>query len=148
MENTLSKKTKIIIAILSFLAVLFIVLSDRIYFDEIPVSVEKEISTLEENGHVLPPRKFKTDGCSLWPDSFFNYSWQDYCIEHDLKYWVGGTEEERLSADEKLRDEVNGVLPGAGDIVFFGVRFGGSSSSRFVQWPWGWGYGWDAEKQN
>ena len=94
-------------------------------------------------GRELPPRDFKTDGCTLWLDSFLNYSWRDKCIEHDIRYWVGGTEEDRLDADLKLRDDVNEILPGMGDVIYLGVRIGGRNLSPLIPWPWGWGYGWN-----
>jgi len=91
----------------------------------------------------LPLKDFKTDGCTFWPDSFFSYSFQEPCIKHDIRYWAGGTEEDRLKADLKLKDDVNKILPGIGDIIYIGVRLGGKNLSSLIPWPWGWGYGWD-----
>ena len=38
-----------------------------------------------------PSYPFTTDGCTLWPDGF----WQSCCVEHDMAYWCGGSAEER-----------------------------------------------------
>ncbi|MBU1557573.1 hypothetical protein KKC45_01275 [Patescibacteria group bacterium] len=128
-------------------AVLIFLLFGLICWDRVPVS--ENIDQIQEhakevNGDKkLPPKEFKTDGCTLWPDSLLNYSWQDKCIEHDIQYWVGGTEEERDLADLRLRDDVNGVLPGMGSIVYLGVRAGGRSFNSLIPWPWGWGFGWN-----
>ncbi len=111
---------------------------DRVLLPEVSDGLVEH--AIEVNGEKeLPPKDFKTDGCTLWPDSLLDYSWQDECIEHDIRYWAGGTDEERLEADLKLRDDVNKVLPGMGDMVYLGVRVGGKN---LVPWPWGWGYGW------
>jgi len=32
----------------------------------------------------LPPRTFKSDGCSCWPDG----DWLECCVKHDLLYWL------------------------------------------------------------
>ena len=86
---------------------------------------------------------FRSDGCSLFPDSSLisNDDWCECCYAHDLAYWKGGTQAERLAADEALRAC---VLEKTGDqdlaeIMFQGVRFGGSP--YFYNW-YRWGYGW------
>ena len=47
------------------------------------------------------PVPFTTDGCSLFPDRALvgRADWCDCCLAHDLAYWRGGTEEQRLTAD-------------------------------------------------
>lgn len=79
---------------------------------------------------------FSTDHCSM----FFDGTWADCCIAHDIKYWMGGTEEERTNADEELRQCVGEKdLKALGDMMYLGVRLGGSPlwSTSFK-----WGYGW------
>lgn len=118
------------------------VLWDQSY---VPVNLDTVQDQIREiNGdRPLPEKEFKTDGCSFWPQGFLSYSWEEQCVEHDIKYWVGGDENDRLEADEKLRDDVNKILPGMGDIIYLGVRAGGRS---LVPFPWNWGYGWDNKK--
>jgi hypothetical protein len=87
---------------------------------------------------------FTSDGCSLFPDRSLisEDDWCDCCLEHDIAYWMGGTEEERLAADIALRECVfektgNSELA---ELMFDGVRVGGSP--YFYNW-YRWGYGWD-----
>ena len=61
-------------------------------------------------------------------------------------YWQGGTEAERLKADEALRDCIlqktgNENLAG---VMYSGVRFGGSP--YFYNW-YRWGYGWNYDRK-
>jgi hypothetical protein len=86
----------------------------------------------------LPSHPFTTDGCTLSP----NGSWKECCIEHDIKYWCGGSSAERLNADRVLRSCVrkdSNSLNAA--LVFSGVRLGGLALSPFP-WRWGYGYNW------
>ena len=91
---------------------------------------------------------FTSDGCSLFPDRSMieNVDWCECCLEHDIAYWQGGTEAQRLKADKKLRDCVldktgNQALAEA---MYQGVRFGGSP--YFYNW-YRWGYGWSYERK-
>lgn len=91
---------------------------------------------------------FSSDGCSLFPDSalILNQDWCDCCFEHDIAYWQGGTEAERLLADETLR---NCIIEKTGneelaELMYEGVRFGGSP--YFYNW-YRWGYGWSYERK-
>ena len=86
---------------------------------------------------------FKSDGCSLFPDSSLitNEDWCICCYEHDLAYWKGGTLAERLAADKALKACVLNKTGNKelAEIMFQGVRFGGSP--YFYNW-YRWGYGW------
>jgi hypothetical protein len=91
---------------------------------------------------------FTSDGCSLFPDSSLINAddWCECCLEHDIAYWRGGTEAERLAADEALRDC---VLQQTGDAqlaeaMYLGVRMGGSP--YFKNW-YRWGYGWNYQRK-
>ncbi len=88
-------------------------------------------------------KPFTSDGCSLFPDGTMENVklWCGCCLEHDIAYWQGGTEEERKTADEGLRKCVekktgNAVLA---EMMYNGVRVGGSAV--FPTW-YRWGYGW------
>lgn len=88
-------------------------------------------------GRPLPPHPFTTDGCTLWP----NGAWKECCIDHDTKYWCGGSKAQRLRADRELRscvrrhsNSVNATL------MFAAVRLSGV---RWLPFPWRWGYGFD-----
>lgn len=93
-------------------------------------------------------KAFTSDGCTLFPDKskIMKQDWCECCFEHDLAYWKGGTKEERLLADLKLREC---VLKKTGDqrladIMYEGVRLGGSP--YFYNW-YRWGYGWSYDRK-
>ena len=66
--------------------------------------------------------------------------WLTCCVEHDKAYWRGGSYQERLVADQKLRDCVAETgQPFIGEIMLGGVRAGGSP---FFPTDYRWGYGW------
>ncbi len=98
-----------------------------------------QLSEAQEHSHLKP---FSTDGCSLFVDGPLNdpYRWRHCCLAHDLAYWQGGTQAERLAADETLRAcmvQAQGSFTAS--YVFAGVRWGGHPD-----WPstYRWGYGW------
>ena len=82
-----------------------------------------------------PPRPFRSDGCSMWPDG----DWGHCCVRHDEVYWCGGTPQQRKEADIALRACVGGAM---GYVMYWGVRFGGHPI-----FPTGfrWGFGWPYE---
>lgn len=91
---------------------------------------------------------FKSDGCSLFPDSSLitEQDWCSCCFEHDLIYWQGGTREQREVADTRLKECVfektrNSALA---NLMYEGVRFGGSP--YFLNW-YRWGYGWSYDRK-
>ena len=75
------------------------------------------------------------DGTQESPDA-----WTHCCEAHDLKYWAGGSAEERLSADKELEACV--AATGHGDtakIMYAVVRALGNPYNRT---SWRWGFGW------
>ena len=89
-----------------------------------------------------PLDPFTTDGCSDFPEGTPAYKnlWHRCCTAHDLKYWAGGSFDERLNADLELRACVQSVgEPVIAELMLAGVRVGGSP-----WWPakFRWGYGW------
>ncbi len=133
---------KVFLDLLMVSIILSLIGWDRTYVPENLEELRKQ-AIARSQVKELPPQEFNTDGCSLWPQAIFGISWEEVCVEHDMEYWVGGTEDERLRADLELRDRVNEKFPGMGDIMFWGIRAGGRSLSSLVPWPWGWGYGWN-----
>jgi hypothetical protein len=87
-------------------------------------------------------KPFTSDGCSAFPNGTFKQQelWLSCCTAHDYAYWQGGTYDERLAADNKLKQCVAKVgEKQIADIMLAGVRVGGSPF-----WPtqFRWGYGW------
>jgi len=92
-------------------------------------------------------KDFTTDGCSLFPDGELRGDrklWCDCCLRHDMTYWRGGTQDERLAADRTLRDCVRAK---SGDrklaaLMYRGVRLGGHPAfPTWYRWGYGWAYG-------
>ena len=55
------------------------------------------------------------------------------CFFHDLRYWIGGTEEERLVADAKLMIDVAEMGEAwMAQTMFAGVRVGGGQAWRTI----------------
>ena len=96
------------------------------------------IETAQARTKISPPNPLTTDGCTLWPNNFFGNDLLDACNEHDIQYWIGGSEKDRDSADAKLRDAVNKKIPYMGDVMYEVVRVFGSPK---INSPWRWGYG-------
>ena len=89
-----------------------------------------------------PPKPFKSDGCSMWLDTFKGISIYPACFLHDLKYWSGypGEEVERLVADAELMIQVARLLGETqiAEIMFHGVRIGGH---EIFKQSFSWGFG-------
>jgi hypothetical protein len=90
---------------------------------------------------VLHP--FSTDGCSVFPNHSLigKADWCSCCLKHDLAYWRGGTDKERLDADRELKACVLGVTgnDALANSMYLGVRVGGGP---YFFTPYRWGYGW------
>lgn len=88
-------------------------------------------------------RPFYTDGCTMFPDGTpaNPRMWCECCFRHDIAYWRGGTEAERLAADDAFRvcvQEKTGDEKQA-TVMYEAVRLGGAPV--FPNW-YRWGYGW------
>ncbi len=87
-------------------------------------------------------KPFTTDGCSAFPEGTLQQKtlWHNCCVQHDIKYWKGGTYDERIAADRDLEQCVSKAgEPHIAKLMLAGVRVGGSP-----YWPasYRWGYGW------
>ncbi|MFW6253809.1 MAG: FAD-binding oxidoreductase, partial [Chitinivibrionales bacterium] len=74
-------------------------------------------------------KPFTSDDCSCWPEGYDQKrQWEECCREHDLAYWAGGSYQERLEADERLRECVERTGDSAvARLMFYGVRVGGTA---------------------
>ncbi len=87
-------------------------------------------------------KPFTSDGCSAFPDGTIEQKqlWLACCTAHDFSYWQGGTYEERLVADQELKQCVAAVgEPEIAKLMLVGVRVGGSP---YFPTSFRWGYGW------
>jgi hypothetical protein len=86
---------------------------------------------------------FTTDGCSFFPNRSPSGTadWCDCCLAHDLAYWRGGAEGDRLEADQALKTCVEQTTKNhaLAETMYLGVRAGGGPQ---VDTPFRWGYGW------
>lgn len=101
------------------------------------LQIEAEAFCVARHGaEGLPPKRFTTDGCTLWPDS----DWGHCCVAHDMEYWCGGSAAERFEADRQLGICLakNGNTA-MGRVMRIGTRLGGFA---VLPVPWRWGYGW------
>ena len=89
-----------------------------------------------------PTKPFKSDGCSIWFDSWEGISMYSACFLHDLKYWAGypGEDLERLVADAELMIDVARLLGTTkmAETMFHGVRVGGH---EIFKRSFSWGFG-------
>jgi len=89
---------------------------------------------------------FTSDGCSLFPDGTLKDrdKWCSCCLLHDIDYWAGGTEEDRMRSDERLRDcvrERSGDTTLA-ETMYLGARAGGHPAfPTGYRWAYGWPFG-------
>ena len=62
----------------------------------------------------------------MWPDSWRGQDFYVHCFFHDLEYWCGGDEVDRLMADVKLMVGIarDGNIR-MGEVMFAGLRVGG-----------------------
>lgn len=101
-----------------------------------------------QSGTTSELQAFSSDGCSLFPDAdlISGDDWCSCCFEHDIAYWRGGTEEQRLAADRALQACVTAKTDNQtlGRLMFEGVQAGGSP--YFYNW-YRWGYGWGFERK-
>ncbi len=92
--------------------------------------------------HDPPAKPFKSDGCSMWLDTYQGVSIYPACFLHDLKYWAGypGEDVERLVADAELMIQVARLLNEAqmAETMFHGVRIGGH---EIFKQSFSWGFG-------
>lgn len=85
---------------------------------------------------------FTSDGCSAFPDGTLAQQelWLSCCTAHDYAYWKGGSFQERVEADEALRQCVASLgEPEIAVLMLAGVRVGGTP---FLPTEFRWGYGW------
>jgi hypothetical protein len=89
-----------------------------------------------------PAQPFKSDGCSMWFDTWQGRDLYPACFLHDLKYWAGypGEDVDRLVADAELMIDVARILHSTGmaETMFHGVRIGGH---EIFKRSFSWGFG-------
>jgi hypothetical protein len=91
-------------------------------------------------------RPFFSDGCSVSPDGIPATSdarlWAHCCVRHDSRYWAGGSEQDKIDADNELERCISDASePSIGKIYkLFVAQFGGPMSTQSYRWGYGWNY--------
>tara|TARA_R110001592_G_scaffold362770_1_gene678156 strand:+ start:4911 stop:5402 length:492 start_codon:yes stop_codon:yes gene_type:complete len=87
-------------------------------------------------------KPFLSDGCSSFPNGTLEQKelWLSCCEAHDYAYWMGGSYQQRLDADNALQQCVAATgEPKIAQLMLAGVRVGGTP---FLPTRFRWGYGW------
>lgn len=137
-------KRRTVLSLVLLTAAFFALLFPRY---QAPVSEADRITAYEyarSKGDVLPPYAFATDGCTLFPDRLPLHDLRAACVTHDIRYWLGGTTEERREADLAFKDAITHTGPlgrPLSNLMFMSVRvFGDSALARLHNANWGFGY--------
>lgn len=98
--------------------------------------------SLSINASELKLKPFETDGCTMFVDGTKSEPklWRHCCVEHDLRYWFGGSTTDMDETDLRLRSCVEKA---AGDywaaVIYRGVRAGHYSPIKNKYfWSWAW----------
>jgi hypothetical protein len=87
-------------------------------------------------------KDFETDGCTMFIDGPPSNPtlWRHCCFEHDLRYWFGGTTEDREFATMELHSCVEKVAGSFwADLMYEGIEAGGLSPFKHkYRWGWAW----------
>ncbi len=109
------------------------------------LEMAKTVEPIEEpSDNYLKP--FETDGCSISPDSSLTSkkSYLPCCIQHDYNYWLGGSESDRLNADQTFYACMKTVASTLTAYSYYrAVRISGGPRTGL---PFKWGYGWSKNR--
>ena len=120
----------------STIVVLFLLKIDQEFQPDDLAKLQQQARSMTERN---VPNEFTTDACTMFPNKIDGIDLTDICIEHDMAYWAGGTEEQRRMADIKMRKAVSEKSKFLGEIMYFLSRITGNAKCPFPQ-KWGYGY--------
>ncbi len=87
-------------------------------------------------------KPFATDYCTMFLDGPTDRPalWKHCCLEHDVRYWFGGSQADMDVTDVRLKSCVQKVAgDNWADLIYLGVRAGHNSPIKNkYQWNWGW----------
>jgi hypothetical protein len=93
-------------------------------------------------------KPFVTDNCTMFVDGTISKPtlWRHCCIEHDIRYWYGGSTINQDKADLDLKSCVKDVAGSYwATLIYTGVRAGHMSP---VKSPYVWSWGWETKRDN
>jgi hypothetical protein len=87
-------------------------------------------------------KPFVTDNCTMFVDGTVSnpFLWRDCCVEHDLRYWFGGSSSSQDFSDLQLKSCVtkkSGTF--YANLIYYGVRAGHHFPIKH-KYVWGWGW--------
>jgi hypothetical protein len=95
--------------------------------------------------HLKP---FTTDYCTMFVDGTISRPtlWRHCCVEHDINYWYGGSNDNKDTADNNLKSCVKEVAGSTwANLIYIGVRAGHLSP---IKGPYRWSWGWESKHEN
>jgi hypothetical protein len=97
---------------------------------------------LSQNSFSQVIQNFKTDGCTMYRNGTRDepQKWLHCCLEHDLRYWIGGDYDDQKISDLKLKQCVKKAAGNLqSQLIYRGVRLGHYSPIK-TKYSWGWGW--------
>lgn len=93
-------------------------------------------------------KDFETDGCTMFVEGTVSKPnlWGHCCFDHDLRYWFGGSSENKDVADVDLRSCVKAAAGNFwANLIYKGVRSGKYSPLKH---KYAWSWAWDPKREN
>jgi hypothetical protein len=87
-------------------------------------------------------KNWDTDYCTFFPEGTRRNPdlWKHCCLEHDLRYWIGGSKQDQYISDLKLKSCVRKLgLRTLSRLMYWAIRIGHYSPKK-SRWAWSWGW--------
>lgn len=111
-----------------------------------PAETERALAYATAHQKPLPLRSFYFDGCTAFPDRLPGHTLYEACLNHDIAYWLGGTEDERSAANAAFKQAVTTSGPAGrllAPIMYAAVQYGGNNWFSRTVIGSNWGFGWN-----
>lgn len=93
------------------------------------------LPTPDSQSQLTSQASLVSDGCTWFPEG----SWHACCVQHDERYFIGGSFRQKLAADRGLASCVSRAgHPLVGSLMFLGTQLGGLP---WLPTPFRWGFG-------
>lgn len=99
-------------------------------------------ATFDDYVYTAQIEPFTTDGCSVSPEGTPSdkSAWVHCCLEHDIDYWIGGSQAQRKKSDQDLQACIDKAgFSQVANLYYLAVR---NAGTPWLNTPWRWGYGW------
>ncbi len=106
----------------------------------VPLALSSCSNAPDSSNHSIEP--FSSDKCSYYAEGTITEQnlWCHCCVQHDIYYWMGGTEQQRSEADDTFKQCIkDSGAPANAQLMWLGVRLGGGPISIADH---RWGFGW------